>query len=61
MATPSDELTPAEQEAWKEVHEAELALELAQLRLWTVSDQQRRPERGHLRVIDGGEPCDARR
>lgn len=57
----SDKLTPAEQEAWREVQEAELALELAQLRLWTVTDQQARPERGHLRVIDGGVPCDARR
>jgi hypothetical protein len=57
----SDELTPAEQEAWDEVREAELALELAQLRLWTVTDQERRPARGHLRVIDGGEACDSRR
>jgi hypothetical protein len=56
-----DELTPAEQEAWREVQEAELALELAQLRWWTVTDQQRRPGRGHLRVIDGGVPCDAHR
>ncbi len=61
MPTSSDELTSAEQEAWREVQEAERALELAQLRLWTVSDQQRRPERGHLRVIDGGAPCDAHR
>jgi hypothetical protein len=58
---PSDELTPAEQEAWKEVHEAEQALELAQLRLWIVTDEQGRRERGHLHVIDGGVACDARR
>jgi len=57
----SDELTPAEQEAWREVQEAERALELAQLRLWTVANQERRRERGHLRVIEGGEPCEARR
>lgn len=57
----SDELTPEEQEAWREVQEAELALELAQLHLWTITDQQRRPGRGHLRAIDGGEPCDPRR
>lgn len=56
-----DQLTPAEQEAWREVQEAELALELAQLRWWMLTDQQGRPERGHLRVIDGGVPCDARR
>jgi hypothetical protein len=57
----ADDLTPAEQEAWDEVQEAELALELAQLRLWTVTDEQRRPARGHLRVIDGGKSCDSRR
>lgn len=57
----TDELTPAELEAWREVQEAEQALELAQLRLWTVTDQQGRRERGHLRVIDGGQPCEARR
>ncbi len=57
----SDELTPAEQEAWREVQEAERALELAQLRLWVVTDQQNRRERGHLHVIDGGAACDARR
>jgi hypothetical protein len=51
-----DNLTPAEQEAWNEVRDAELALELAQLRFWTVTDQQRRPARGHLRIIDGGRP-----
>jgi hypothetical protein len=49
-----DKPTPAEQEAWDQVQEAELALELAQLHLWTVSDQQRQPGRGHLRVIEGG-------
>jgi hypothetical protein len=56
-----DDLTPAEQEAWEEVQEAEQALELAQLRWWTVTDQQRRPARGHLRMIDGGKSCDRRR
>lgn len=57
----SDKLTPAEQEAWREVQEAEQALELAQLRLWTVTDQESRRGRGHLRVIDGGQPCKPRR
>jgi hypothetical protein len=57
----TDELTPAKLEAWREVQEAEQALELAQLRLWTVTDQQGRPERGHLRLIDGGQSCEARR
>jgi hypothetical protein len=57
----ADDLTPAEQEAWDEVREAELALELAQLHWWTVTYEQRRPVRGHLRVIDGGQPCDGRR
>lgn len=56
----SDKLTPAEQEAWREVQEAEQALKLAQLRLWAVTDQQDRRERGHLHVIDGGVPCDVR-
>jgi hypothetical protein len=57
----SDELTPAEQEAWREVREAEQALELAQLRLWTITSQQGRRERRHLHVIDGGMACDVRR
>ena len=56
-----NEVTPAELEAWRELHEAERALELAQLRLWTIMDQARRREHGHLRVIDGEAACDARR
>jgi hypothetical protein len=58
-----DELTPAEQEAWDEVAEAERALELAQLRLMGVTERSRRRRRGYLRLLPppDGEPCDARR
>jgi hypothetical protein len=57
----ADELSAAELEAWRQVQEAEQALEIAQLNLWAITDQQGRPQRGHLRVIEGDEPCDPRR
>jgi hypothetical protein len=35
-----DQLSPAEQEAWSEVEEAEQALELARLRLMAVTNSR---------------------
>ncbi len=56
----SDELTPAELEAWDELRAAERAAELARLRWQAISETPRRKSR--LRLVDPvGEPCDARR
>lgn len=56
----TDELTPAELEAWDELRAAERAAELARLRWQAISEAPRRKPR--LRLVDpAGEPCDARR
>jgi hypothetical protein len=56
-----DEMTPAEQEALREVEDAERALERAEMRLFFVAGRARQ-RRHHLRSVPPeGEPCDSRR
>jgi hypothetical protein len=49
------ELTPAEQEALREVEDAEKALEHAELRLFVVAGRARGPG-AHLQVVPPVEP-----